>query len=165
MRKNDFPEKWKEGLVALSRCIAEGFLSGRSPLIPGTVGSLPGIVLWFLIPDGIFYWVVWCTLFVGSLRGIDEVVRETGHQDPPSVVIDEILGILLAGAFLPRDLKTGITIFILFRIFDILKPWPASVADKKEGSFYIILDDLIAGIYAHIAHVVIVAKFIFPHGG
>jgi len=163
--ENHFSKKRNEWLVTLSRFIAEGFLAGRSPFIPGTMGTLPGILLWVVIPDGLFYWTVWCTLFLASLRGIKEIVKRSGHRDPPSVVIDEVLGFLLAGAFLGRDVKTGLSLFILFRIFDILKPWPASVVDKREGVFSIVLDDLIAGVYAHIAHVVIVARFIFPHGG
>jgi phosphatidylglycerophosphatase A len=78
-------------------------------------------------------------------------MRETGRKDPPSVVIDEIAGMLLAATGIPWGGKSVVALFLLFRLFDILKFGPAAWMDSREGAIYVVADDLVAGICANLA--------------
>ncbi len=79
-------------------------------------------------------------------------IRETGRKDPPSVVIDEVAGMLLASTGIPWGWKPVVLLFLLFRFFDILKFGPAAWANEREGAVYVVADDLAAGVYAHLAY-------------
>lgn len=79
-------------------------------------------------------------------------IRETGRKDPPSVVIDEVAGMLLASTGIPWGWKPAVLLFLLFRFFDILKFGPAAWANEREGAVYVVADDLAAGVYAHLAY-------------
>lgn len=145
-----------------SRFLARGFGTGNVPLIPGTFGTIPGVIAWYFLTDMFLYWGVVLLLFIVSVPGIQSLIEESGSSDPPSVVVDEILGFMVAAGFHQRDLVTGVSLFILFRFFDIVKPWPASLANRKEGVLFIVLDDLIAGVFASLVHTILVMKVFFP---
>jgi phosphatidylglycerophosphatase A len=80
-------------------------------------------------------------------------------NDPGIIVIDEIIGMLIALLFIPKTTFFLITAFILFRIFDIAKPYPARTMEKLHGGWGIVLDDVVAGIYANI--VIQIGRLIF----
>ena len=134
--------------------IALGFGSGLSPVAPGTAGSIAALLPWFglrELPIPLFA----LTLLVAFALGVwvcDWAVRRLQIADPGAIVWDEFVGQWLTLAplmWLQRDWPWIIVGFILFRIFDIFKPWPVSLADRKiGGGFGVMFDDVIAGVYA-----------------
>ena len=144
----------------LSFFLATFFYVGKIRFAPGTFGSLATLPLAFILAyfyglAGILFGAL-ASFFIG-IWSVKEVLKSTSH-DPSFVVIDEVAGQILTFAvladYLQGNLQSwGIYIcgFILFRIFDILKPNPVGWADKKLiNSFGVMLDDIFAGIYAAI---------------
>ena len=76
------------------------------------------------------------------------VVRDTGEKDPQHIVIDEAAGVLLALAFAPETLRGVVTAVVLFRVFDITKPFPARRAERLPAGWGVVVDDLVAGLWA-----------------
>jgi phosphatidylglycerophosphatase A len=125
---------------------------GLLPLAPGSWGALAALPLgWILAATG-----GWVLLLAGaaavSLIGwfaADRYVRATGREDPPEIVIDEVAAQWLALTVVPLTLSGFIGAYLVFRLFDTIKPWPASWADTElEGGAGVMLDDLIAGAYS-----------------
>jgi phosphatidylglycerophosphatase A len=128
-----------------------GFYSGFFPFASGTFASLVALIV-FLFPSFhvwynllalilIFYWI--------GVYTAEKIERLVG-QDPSIVVIDEFVGMWLSIIFLPISVITLVLAFVLFRVFDILKPFPANYFNNKSGGNAIMLDDVIAGIYANL---------------
>lgn len=135
----------------LKYLIATGFGSGYSPYIPGTVGSFVALIIFILIPVGHYIWLGICIVsFILGLWASSVVEKDQG-KDPRIVVIDEFVGQWVALLFLPRIMWVFIAGFILFRILDIIKPFPAADMEDYEGAPGIMLDDIIAGIYTNMA--------------
>jgi phosphatidylglycerophosphatase A len=131
--------------------IATGLGSGYSPVIPGTAGSLLALLLIYFIPlDDIIWLAVVIIFFVIGLWSSNVVEKET-EKDPKIVVIDEIVGQWIALLFLPKILWIYLAGFILFRLLDILKPFPIMEMEEFEGGTGIMLDDVVAGIYTNVA--------------
>ncbi|OGQ51842.1 MAG: hypothetical protein A3J24_03715 [Deltaproteobacteria bacterium RIFCSPLOWO2_02_FULL_53_8] len=133
--------------------IATGAYIGFSPRAPGTLGTLWGVaVVWLLSGHGIFWnaaAIIAVTLV--AVYTAHEAARIIGAKDPGCIVIDEVCGYMVASFMVPWGLQAAILAFILFRFFDILKPWPVSVIDREVGGgFGIVLDDVAAGVYANI---------------
>ncbi len=128
--------------------LAFGFGSGLFPFAPGTVGSLIGLMI-FLPCLSFSSYIQLMIIVAGLLFGIwitDRVSREIGIKDPPAIVFDEFVGIWIAVFLLPHFLLV-IPAFLLFRLFDIYKPWPISFFDQKlNGGAGIMLDDVCAGL-------------------
>ena len=137
--------------VKLKYLIATGFGSGYSPYIPGTVGSFIALILYVLIPIDPYLWLGVCIIFFILGLWTSAVVEKDHGKDPRVVVIDEFVGQWAALLFLPRSVYVYLAAFVLFRIFDIIKPFPAADMEDYEGGPGIMLDDLIAGIYANMA--------------
>ncbi|RMG58653.1 MAG: phosphatidylglycerophosphatase A, partial [Deltaproteobacteria bacterium] len=95
--------------------------------------------------------VIGALLLLLSLPGMRSFTEEEG-PDPSKIVVDEMAGFIVAGLFHARTLTSALILFFLFRIFDILKPWPASWANRQEGLVHVVLDDLAAGLYASLLH-------------
>lgn len=131
--------------------LALGFGSGLSPKAPGTMGTLAAIPLFLLCAQLPFYAFIAVTLLI-SIVGIwicDKASKDAGVHDHGAIVWDEIAGFFITMIAIPVSWQSIVVGFILFRIFDILKPWPISIADKQvTGGFGIMLDDIIAGILA-----------------
>ena len=131
--------------------IATGCYSGYLPIAPGTWGSLVGLLLVFLLHNlslTVYLAVVAGLFLVGSFAA-GEAEKILDNRDPGAVVIDEIVGMLIAMVAVPLTPLTMILGFILFRIFDILKPFPVNIFDQRfHGGLGIMLDDVIAGIYS-----------------
>ena len=141
--------------------IATGFGSGLSPIAPGTAGSLAALLPWLALRE--LSWplvlIVIVFAFVLGVWASSWAVRTLRISDPGVVVWDEFVGQWIALApllWLPRPGWWILAGFILFRIFDIAKPWPVSWADRRlEGGLGVMLDDVFAGIYAAIALVIL----------
>lgn len=128
-----------------------GFGSGLSPVAPGTAGTLVAVILY--VPLSFLpLWAYVAVLIVGTLLGIylcRETSNKLGGHDHPSIVWDEFLGYWITMLFAPSGWYWIVIGFVLFRIFDIWKPWPIYIIDHKvKGGFGIMLDDLVAGAYA-----------------
>lgn len=130
--------------------IATGLGIGYSTYVPGTVGSLAALFIYVIVPVGDLSWLIICivTLFIGIW--VSGSVEKDKGKDPAIVVIDEFVGQWIAILFLPRLLWIYVAGFVLFRILDIMKPFPADKIEKTEGGIGIMLDDVIAGIYTNI---------------
>lgn len=133
--------------------LAQGFGTGRAPVAPGTVGTLPGVVLFVplsTLPLPAYLGVVLALGAVG-LWLCDEAARILGQDDPPSVVWDEIVGVLIALTAVPLSPLALLLGFALFRLFDITKPGPIGWADRTTHGHVglgIMLDDVLAGVAA-----------------
>jgi phosphatidylglycerophosphatase A len=135
----------------IHKFLATGFYSGFSPIVPGTAGSLVGLLI-YLIP-GVEYIFILGPLtilffFIGIFTSA-RVEKQIG-EDPSIVVIDEIVGMWISLFFLPKKFAIYLGAFVLFRIFDIIKPSPARQVERYKGGWGIMLDDVFAGIYANI---------------
>jgi phosphatidylglycerophosphatase A len=131
--------------------IATGFYSGYLPKAPGTWGSLVGLLLFFLLHAlswQIYLAVVAGLLVVGTFAA-GEAEKIMDRKDPGLVVIDEIVGMLITMIAIPATPLAMALGFILFRIFDIWKPFPIHLIDQRfHGGLGIMLDDVVAGIYS-----------------
>ena len=131
--------------------IASGACSGYLPKAPGTWGSLVGVVAWLglarlpLLP----YASVVAILFVIGTAAAGAAEKIMDRPDPGLVVIDEIVGQLIALALVPHHPIAVLCGFLLFRLFDIFKPFPVGWLDQHlHGGLGIMLDDVMAGFYA-----------------
>lgn len=129
------------------------FGAGYVPMAPGTAGTAAAIPLWWALSHASDWLYVGATAAV-ALTGIvaaDRAGRYYGVADSGHIVIDEVAGYLVTMAFLPRTLFAALAGFVLFRICDVLKPWPARYFDRdprwKNGAG-VVLDDLVAGLWA-----------------
>lgn len=131
--------------------LALGFGSGLAPKAPGTFGTLAAIPL-FLLFSGLSPLTMAAVIIIMSVAGVyicGKAAEDVGVHDHPAIVWDEIVGYFITMFMVPVSIQTVIVGFVLFRIFDILKPWPISLADKKlSGGFGIMFDDILAGIFA-----------------
>lgn len=129
-----------------------GFGSGLLPRAPGTFGTLAAIPLYLLLVLYTSEAVYIIATSSGLILGIflcERTTRALGVQDHPAIVWDEIIGFLITMLFITPDLSSILLGFILFRIFDILKPWPISVIDSRiKGGVGVMLDDVLAGGFA-----------------
>lgn len=136
----------------LATFLATGFGAGYSPFAPGTAGSLVGLVL--LIPlrrAGLVWEISFLVAFtlLGIVAG-GVVARRLGIEDPGVVVVDEIVGMWVSLLFLPLTGGTAAAGFVLFRIMDVFKPYPARQLEHLPGGLGIMADDLMAGVYANL---------------
>ena len=133
--------------------LAFGFGTGLAPFAPGTFGSLPGILLFWLTMDYGLYVQLGVAAAI-TLAGIwicGESARRIGVHDHGGIVWDEIAGMYLTLMVAPFSVFGWILAFVLFRIMDIVKPWPIRDLDHRlGGGLGIMLDDLAAALYAAI---------------
>ena len=138
--------------------LAFGFGSGLSPKAPGTVGTIAAIPLWLLLaqlPQIPYILVVAAAALIGiSICGV--AADRLGVHDHGGIVWDEFVGLWIAMAFLPPTYVSLALGFVLFRLFDIIKPWPISWLDKHVGGgLGIMIDDVVAGLAAGVCGLVI----------
>ena len=136
----------------LIKAISTFFFVGYLPLIPGTFGSIAGIGIFYLLNGSSWFsypLFVLCIIVLGLLTSgrMEELLNK---KDPGCIVIDEVMGMLIALSFLPPDPKIIILAFLMFRILDTLKPYPAGRLQNMHGAIGVMGDDLVAGIYANI---------------
>jgi phosphatidylglycerophosphatase A len=123
---------------------------GYAPVAPGTFGTLGAIPLYLALSrlsPGVYVAV---TLGFAALAAFaaERAGRYWGIADASPIVVDEVAGYLLTLAFVPFSWASVAAAFVFFRIFDVLKPWPASALDRVKNGFGVVMDDLAAGVYA-----------------
>jgi phosphatidylglycerophosphatase A len=140
----------------VARVIGTWFYLGYFPKGPGTAGSLGailvGVVLYFYagFTNPIQFAALAALALIPSIWAADRMALDTGSKDPQIVVVDEVVGqwIALAGASSLGSWYQWAAAFVLFRTFDIWKPWPVRALEKIPGGAGIVMDDVMAGIYA-----------------
>ena len=123
--------------------------AGYSPVAPGTVGSAVTVLVLWLIPfsrGGLVLFLVMVTVVGTWAAHITE--RRLGGKDPGAIVIDEVAGMTLSVVLFPLTPAVLLSGFVLFRIFDVVKPPPAHASQRLGGGVGVMIDDLIAGLYA-----------------
>ena len=133
--------------------VSTGFGIGLAPIAPGTFGSILGIVFFLLITHLYLstFWMVMVlvAIFIISQISISLTLKRIDETDPQEVVIDEVLGMMMTLTVIPLDPKWFLAAFIIFRVADIIKPWPASYFDETyKNALGIILDDVFAALYS-----------------
>lgn len=127
---------------------------GYAPIASGTAGTAGAFLLALLLVkfSVAVYLLIWLALFGLACWTAQAVQDALGKDDPSIVVIDEVAGYLLAVFLLPPSLGYLIAAFFIFRLFDIVKPFPASYFDREvKNGFGIVMDDVVAGIYTNLA--------------
>ena len=141
---------------SMARFIGTGIYSGYSPAAPGTAGTAVAALIYIFLkwfgfielatPFTYILFVIWIIIIGVWSAGVLE--KEVSKKDPSIVVIDEVAGYFISVAFLPYTIYTIVGAFIVFRVFDVLKPFPANISQKLKGGYGIMADDIIAGIYS-----------------
>jgi len=147
----------------LYRLFATGLCTGYSPIAPGTVGSMLAMVVYFLVPgfrDGMMLLIAIICFFIGVVSA-GKVEKTDGH-DASIINVDEIMGMWLTLLFLPKGLSLiwFVIGFLLFRGFDIWKPFPINVSQKLPGGWGVMMDDVLAGVYANLVLRLIIVIFL-----
>ena len=132
--------------------LATGLGSGLAPVAPGTVGSLLALPIWWFVLADLSVPVqivsVGCVVLM-SIWVVDRACRATGVGDASAFVLDEFAGQWVALVAAPKSLLAVAVGFVLFRAFDIVKPWPVSWADRRlSGGLGVVVDDVLAGVLA-----------------
>jgi len=144
--------------------LALGLGSGLAPKAPGTAGTLVAVPLYLLMQQLSFtvYAAITFMVVVVGIWVSAYTVRKLGVHDHPSIVIDEIAGFLITMFAVPSGWIWIVAGFVLFRLFDILKPWPISWLDKNiHGGLGVMLDDVLAGLMS-LACIHVFVMFYFP---
>jgi phosphatidylglycerophosphatase A len=137
-------------LAAIACSTALGI--GYAPVAPGTFGSLAGLIVWYLLPASAWVHAVAIALiFAAGVWSATAAGRYFGNSDPGPVVIDEVMGMLLTMFLNPGNWGTALAGFLLFRAFDIIKPYPANRLERLHGGLGVMADDAMAAVYANVA--------------
>jgi phosphatidylglycerophosphatase A len=138
--------------------IGTGLYSGCFPIFPGTAGSVPGIVLYLILihlggigSQNILGWIVTLAAVFAAGTWSAHRCEIIFGRDNGRIVIDEIWGMLISLFLLPVTWKWILAAFLLFRFFDIVKPFPARQAERIGGGVAVMLDDGFAGLYTNLA--------------
>ncbi len=137
---------------SLIKLISTFFYIGYLPSMSGTYASIAGMLLVFFAGKSIYAQIMLAILLIvlGLLvAGRAERILSRG-KDPGCIVIDEVAGMSLSLLFLPRDLRVFVLAFLIFRLLDIIKPYPADRFHAKIGSIGVMGDDIVAGIYTNV---------------
>lgn len=149
---------------SFSTWLATGFGAGYFPVAPGTAGSLVGLALVIALRQtslgsaelGRSLAALAAVIFALGVWSAGRAEKAFGRVDPGQVVIDEVVGQIMTFIATPRIPRLGLLAgFILFRFFDIVKPFPARRAERLPGGWGIMLDDVVAGFYSLIALVIL----------
>lgn len=125
---------------------------GYAPVAPGTFGSAAGLVLWAVLPSSLAVQAttIAALFVVGSWSGT-LAERHFGRTDPGQVVVDEVMGMLVTLFASPVGWAGAVGGFFLFRIADVIKPWPANRLERLPGGVGVMADDAMAAVYANLA--------------
>jgi phosphatidylglycerophosphatase A len=127
---------------------------GYSPFAPGTVGSAAGLLFYVLVwwtGSPIVEVVMIAGLFVAGVWAGTTAERYFGGVDPGPIVMDEVVGMLITLAFIPVGWSGALVGFVLFRIFDVIKPFPAGRLEALHGGLGVMADDAMAAVYANLS--------------
>ncbi len=141
-------------MTRLAVFIATAGYCGYFPIAPGTVGSAAGLVVYLLV-----WWTgsrlveaaLIVALFAVGVWAATIAERHFGGVDPGPIVMDEVVGMLITLAFIPVGWPAALTGFFLFRVFDVIKPYPADRLEALHGGLGVMTDDAMAGVYANLS--------------
>lgn len=147
-------------MTRLAVFIATVGYCGYFPVAPGTIGSAAGLAAYLLV-----WWAqspiveigLILALFLAGVWAGTTAERYFGGIDPGPVIIDEVVGMLITLAFIPVGVSGAVAGFVLFRIFDVIKPFPAGRLERLHGGFGVMADDAMAAIYANISLRILIA--------
>ncbi|CUS98079.1 phosphatidylglycerophosphatase A [Candidatus Kryptobacter tengchongensis] len=147
-REKELRNQYKISLF--SKLVATGFFSGYIPIAPGTAGSLVAVLIyWVFLKSNLQILIALLIFFVLGIFTSSRFEQRDGH-DPKIVVVDEIVGMWLSLLFIEKKILNVFIAFLVFRAMDVIKPPPARGFDRMKGGFGIMMDDVVAGIYANI---------------
>lgn len=127
------------------------FYIGKFPVAPGTMGTLAGLFLaWLVAPWVALYCLMTALVMLAGFWASGTAEKAFGKKDPGCIVIDEVAGIMLSFFLVPFSWPVAVIGFFLFRAFDMFKIWPANKFEDMGGSRGIMMDDVMAGIYTNI---------------
>jgi phosphatidylglycerophosphatase A len=141
-------------VTRLAVFLATAGYSGYAPVAPGTVGSAVGLVVYFLVSRAqsrVVEAIVIAVLFAIGVWAATVAEGYFGGTDPAPIVLDEVVGMLISLAFVPVGLFGALAGFVLFRIFDVIKPYPAARFEALHGGLGVMSDDAMAGVYANVS--------------
>jgi phosphatidylglycerophosphatase A len=132
----------------IDKLLGSGFYTGYIPFASGTFGSIAGLIIYY-IPGFERPGIIIPAIIVFSLYGIYVGSRfeKVYGKDPAECTIDEIVGMWISLLFLPKILWLSLVVFLVWRLFDIIKPYPARQLEKLEGGIGIMIDDIISSLY------------------
>ena len=140
-------------MTRLAVFVATVGYSGYFPFAPGTVGSAAGLVVYLLV-----WWTgspivevgLIVALFAVGVWAATTAERYFGGVDPGPIVVDEVVGMLITLAFIPVGISGALAGFFLFRVFDVIKPYPAGRLEALHGGLGVMADDAMAAVYANL---------------
>ena len=131
--------------------IATFFGVGYAPVAPGTFGSAAGLLVWWILPASpTIQLVAIIAIFAVGSWGGSVAERHFGRTDPGQVVIDEVMGVLITLFMNPVGWIGALAAFFLFRLFDVIKPYPSNHLERLHGGVGVMADDGMAAIYANL---------------
>jgi phosphatidylglycerophosphatase A len=137
-------------VIAIALATALG--TGYAPIAPGTFGSAVGLLVWWLLPQSWSVQLLTIAVLLGAGSWSGSVAEvHFGRTDPGPVVLDEVLGMLVTLFMNPVGWTGALIGFLLFRVADIIKPYPANRFEALHGGFGIMADDAMAGVYSNLA--------------
>ena len=140
-------------MTRLAVFIATVGYCGYFPIAPGTIGSAAGLVFYLVVrwtQSPIVEVAMIAGLFVAGVWAGTTSERYFGGIDPGPIVLDEVVGMLITLAFIPVGVSGALIGFLLFRVFDVIKPFPAGRLEKLHGGLGVMADDAMAAVYANI---------------
>ncbi len=140
---------WQRFTLFLATFGGIGYLPG----MPGTWGSLAALPLWWAMQRCLSPWryaLAWLALLAVSLWAAGEAWNTLGEADHPAIVLDEVMGLLVALAWVPPKWPWVVLGFALFRVFDIAKPFPLKLLEQLPGGLGVVIDDVAAGAAARV---------------
>ena len=148
-------------LNLIEKILGSGFFTGYIPFASGTFGSLAAVII-YLIPGFENPTILLLLISIFTVVGVNlgSKFEKIYGKDPKECTIDEFVGTWISLLFLPKNLVYVLGAFLIWRIFDIIKPFPANYVEKIKGGWGIMLDDIIAGFYSFIV-VQIILYFIY----
>jgi phosphatidylglycerophosphatase A len=141
-------------VTRLAVFLATAGYCGYFPIAPGTAGSAAGLLVYLLVAwtgSPLVEVAAIVLIFAAGAWAATHAERFFGGIDPGPVVIDEVAGMLITLAFIPAGWAAMLAGFLLFRVFDVIKPFPANRLEHLHGGFGIMADDAMAGVYANLA--------------
>ena len=132
----------------IDKLLGSGFYTGYIPFASGTFGSIAGLIIYY-IPGFENPLVIIPAIIIFSFYGIyvGSKFEKLYGKDPAECTIDEIVGMWISLLFLPKEIWISVIVFLIWRIFDIIKPFPARRLEKLNGGLGIMIDDIISSFY------------------
>ena len=147
-------KKTKEFISYVNHLIATFFYFGYAPVMPGTIGALGGVIIYLLLVFSkitiLWYSVITIGIFILGVFVSDAEEKKLHRKDASEIVIDEVASILITMYLIPFGWKWLLVGFVLNRILDIVKPFPANRFQRLSGGIGIMVDDLVSSIYSNI---------------